>query len=95
MTFLKKLFINDIQFLSKIEKYAFDSLEKIEFFEMKNNPILDFIDPKAFYDAKIEVYYATSYLPRIFYCKMLLFSKFEQHHVTYLKLVNLKYYYST
>ena len=55
MTFLKKLFINDIQFLSKIEKYAFDSLEKLEFFEMKNNPLLDFIDPKAFYDAKLEV----------------------------------------
>ena len=55
MTFLKKLFINDIQFLSKIEKSAFDSLENLEFFEMKNNPLLDFIDPKAFYDAKLEV----------------------------------------
>ena len=73
MTFLKKLFINDIQFLSKIEKYAFDSLEKLEFLEMKNNPLLDFIDPKAFYDAKMEVYYSTSYLPNILYFKMFYF----------------------
>ena len=39
-----------------LEQFAFHGLESLEFLEMKNNPKLEFIHPKAFYDALTEVF---------------------------------------
>ena len=38
-----------------MEQFAFHGLENLEYFEMKNNPMLESIHPKAFYDAIDEV----------------------------------------
>ena len=38
-----------------MEQFAFHGLENLEYFEMKNNPMLESIYPKAFYDAINEV----------------------------------------
>ena len=48
-------FLIDIQIFNelwqKVEQFAFHGLENLEYFEMKNNPMLESIHPKAFYDA--------------------------------------------
>ena len=49
----------------KVEQFAFHGLENLEYFEMKNNPMLESIHPKAFYDAIDEV--GTPYPVQIFF----------------------------
>ena len=56
LLFLKKLFLNDNEFLTTIEPVAFNGLESLEVLEIKNNPKLDYIDPKAFYNSLADEY---------------------------------------
>ena len=53
MTLLRKLFLNDLPYLKNIEPVAFHGLE-LEVIEIKNNPNLNYIDEKAFYDSYVD-----------------------------------------
>ena len=50
MYFLRKLFLNDMRNLRHIEPVAFNGLD-LEVIEIKNNPKLEYIDEKAFYNS--------------------------------------------
>ena len=50
MSFLRKLFLNDMRHLRHIEPVAFNGLD-LEVIEIKNNPNLEYIDEKAFYNS--------------------------------------------